>query len=81
LVDGFFDHVVPPTPPRSAAEGLSTVDVGIEIFPGFGWYDIAVEADADPQFLRRLAGHVENGRDSASDPAFGGQRQARSGQD
>ena len=24
--DGFFDHLVPPTPPRSAAEGRSTVD-------------------------------------------------------
>ena len=38
----------------------------------FGWYDIAIEADTDPNFLRRLAGHLENGRDSASDPAFGG---------
>src|SRR4029453_16842225 len=32
--DGFFDHVVPPTPPRSEAEGASTVDTGNEIFPG-----------------------------------------------
>jgi phospholipase C len=38
----------------------------------FGWYDLVVEADTDPNFLRRLAGHVENGRDSASDPAIGG---------
>ena len=37
----------------------------------FGWYDVTVEADTDRNFLRRLAGHVENGRDSASDPAFG----------
>ena len=37
----------------------------------FGWYDIAVRADADPNFLRQAAGHVENGRDSVSDPAFG----------
>ncbi len=37
----------------------------------FGWYDIAVRADADPGFLRQAAGHVENGRDSVSDPAFG----------
>jgi len=37
----------------------------------FGWYDIAVRADADPSFLRQAAGHVETGRDSVSDPAFG----------
>ena len=32
--DGFFDHMVPPTPARSAAEGQSTVDTSNEIFPG-----------------------------------------------
>jgi phospholipase C len=37
----------------------------------FGWYDLSVVADTDPGFLRRLAGHLENGRDSVSDPAFG----------
>jgi phospholipase C len=38
----------------------------------FGWYDLSVTTDAHPRFLRRLAGHLENGRDSVSDPAFGG---------
>jgi phospholipase C len=32
--DGFFDHLVPPTPPRSPAEGASTVDLRDEIFAG-----------------------------------------------
>jgi phospholipase C len=32
--DGLFDHMVPPTPPQSRAEGLSTIDVTHEIFPG-----------------------------------------------
>jgi phospholipase C len=32
--DGFFDHLVPPTPPQSRAEGLSTVDTTNEIFAG-----------------------------------------------
>jgi phospholipase C len=31
---GFFDHLVPPTPPRSRADGLSTVDTLNEIFGG-----------------------------------------------
>ena len=32
--DGFFDHVVPPTPPESRAQGISTVATTNEIFPG-----------------------------------------------
>jgi phospholipase C len=32
--DGFFDHVVPPYPPSSRAQGLSTADVTTEVFPG-----------------------------------------------
>ncbi len=31
---GFFDHLVPPTPPQSDAQGASTVDVTSELFPG-----------------------------------------------
>lgn len=37
----------------------------------FGWYDLTVEVEHDPSFRRQLAGHVETGRDSVSDPAFG----------
>ncbi|MEO6747644.1 MAG: phospholipase C, phosphocholine-specific [Caldimonas sp.] len=36
-----------------------------------GWYDLAVTRDADANFLRRLAGRVETGRHSVSDPAMG----------
>ena len=32
--DGFFDHMVAPTPPMSAAQGLSTVGTKNEIFDG-----------------------------------------------
>ena len=32
--DGFFDHIVPPTPPMSAAQGKSTVSTVNEIYPG-----------------------------------------------
>jgi phospholipase C len=31
---GFFDHMVPPTPPMSPAQGASTVDTVNEIYPG-----------------------------------------------
>jgi phospholipase C len=36
--DGFFDHVVPPFPPTSAANGKSTVSIVNEIFPGNSTY-------------------------------------------
>ncbi|MFE4551060.1 phosphocholine-specific phospholipase C [Streptomyces sp. NPDC056785] len=32
--DGFFDHLVPPFPPQSAAQGRSTVDVGPDLHTG-----------------------------------------------
>jgi len=35
-----------------------------------GWYDLTVTSDQDSSFVRRLAGHIENGRPSVSDPAI-----------
>ena len=35
-----------------------------------GWYDVTVTSSGDPRFIRRLAGHVETGRPSISDPAL-----------
>ena len=32
--DGFFDHMIPPTPPHSRAQGLSTVDTVNEFYRG-----------------------------------------------
>ena len=37
----------------------------------FNWYDLTIEFDGDAQFRQQLAGHVETGHDSASDPALG----------
>ncbi|GHJ41095.1 phosphocholine-specific phospholipase C [Streptomyces sp. TS71-3] len=36
-----------------------------------GWYDLSVTSSRDDAFLRRLAGHVETGEVSTSDPAIG----------
>jgi phospholipase C len=35
------------------------------------WYDFVVTADSDASFSRRVAGRVETGRHSVSDPAMG----------
>ena len=37
-----------------------------------GWYDLAITVDGDAQFAYQLAGHLENGEDSISDPIMGG---------
>ncbi|HJV41087.1 phosphocholine-specific phospholipase C [Caulobacter sp.] len=37
-----------------------------------GWYDLAVRLDGVPIWLRRLAGRIETGKDSISDPLMGG---------
>ena len=39
--------------------------------PQFGWYDLVVTSDEDANFCWQFAGHIEDGRDSVSDPALG----------
>jgi phospholipase C len=36
-----------------------------------GWYDFLITSDSGPSFVRQLAGHVETGRDSVTDPMIG----------
>jgi phospholipase C len=43
-----------------------------ELETHFGWYDVVITSEHDQAFEVVLAGHVENGRDSVSDPALGG---------
>ena len=52
--------------PNGRAEG------GLSLGQFHGWYDLVVTVAEDPSFEYRLAGHVETGRDSMSDPAMGG---------
>lgn len=37
-----------------------------------GWYGFVITVDQDPGFEHQIAGHVETGEDSISDPAMGG---------
>jgi phospholipase C len=37
-----------------------------------GWYDFVITAAYDDDFEQQLAGHLETGKDSVSDPAMGG---------
>jgi phospholipase C len=38
----------------------------------YGWYDLIITVAGDMSFNYRLAGHIETGADSISDPALGG---------
>ena len=42
-----------------------------ELEASFGWYDFTIEVESDSTFQQRVAGHVETGNDSMSDPAIG----------
>ena len=51
---------------RAGASVRHTVDLRA----GKRWYDLSVVSDTDDTFLRRFAGHVENGEPGVSDPAI-----------
>ena len=56
---------------RTLAAGHTLVDLWSIAASGH-WYDLTVTVEDDPAFIRRLAGHIETGRPSRSDPALEG---------
>ena len=53
-------------------DGHSSVSHRWSVAPTSGWYSLVVTSGEDAGFVYKLAGHVENGRDSMTDPAMGG---------
>ena len=45
--------------------------VSVPVGASHGWYDLSVTCDFDTQYLRRMAGRVENGQASRTDPVLG----------
>jgi len=66
IANAYRDEVIKDELPRGRA-----LEKRFSLKRSFGWYDLTITSDADSRFLWRFAGHVENGRDSASDPAIG----------
>jgi phospholipase C len=66
LADAYADR-----PSALKVHGGEAASFLVRTVAGSGWYDVSVTSDAHPGFLRRLAGHVETGRPSISDPALG----------
>jgi phospholipase C len=58
-------------PPRTivVAAGASHTEELDPLATGDGWYDLSVTVDGDPAYVRRFAGHLEDGRPSFSPPA------------
>jgi phospholipase C len=50
----------------------SSVSLYFSLAKSYGWYDLLVESKLDAAFQRHVAGHVETGKDSMTDPAIGG---------
>ncbi|MEU6658077.1 phosphocholine-specific phospholipase C [Streptomyces sp. NPDC046821] len=48
----------------------ATVTQTVDLRATKRWYDLKVTSDTDSAYLRRLAGHVENGQTGVSDPAI-----------
>jgi phospholipase C len=65
IKDAYGDHMISEVLPRGR-----TLEKRLSLKSSYGWYDVAVRAEG-AEFLRRAAGHLENGRDSVSDPGFG----------
>ena len=65
-----FDHYTGETTVRFVTPGQGFEHRwGLE--GSFGWYDLTVSVDGDAAFGHRVAGHLETGEDSMTDPALG----------
>jgi phospholipase C len=53
-------------------QSQETVEGALSLEQFHGWYDLILTVAGDSTFQYRLAGHVETGKDSFSDPALGG---------
>ena len=68
IVPNAYDY--PPAADATLSPG-QTLDLGWDMARSGGWYDVSVLDADDPSFLRRLAGRIETGAHSTSDPAMG----------
>jgi phospholipase C len=60
------------TSSTSHLQGDQSIEGDLSLGEFYGWYDVIITVAEDLTFQYRLAGHVETGQDSFSDPAMGG---------
>ena len=56
---------------RHLVPGTATVSVRWPLAARFGWYDLEIRCSRDPGWVRRFAGHIDNGLPSRTDPVLG----------
>ncbi|HKR40285.1 MAG TPA: phospholipase C, phosphocholine-specific [Paraburkholderia sp.] len=61
----------PGTKIQRTVPGGDTEQLYLDLRNAHGWYDLTITVDSDATFVRRVAGHVETGHPSYSDPALG----------
>jgi phospholipase C len=61
----------PSTKIQRTVPGGDTEQLYLDLRNAYGWYDLTITVDSDSTFVRRIAGHVETGHPSYSDPALG----------
>jgi phospholipase C len=65
------NHYSPAPPQDYVVQAGETVDIPWPLAASAHWYDFTLTSDHDKRWTRRLAGHVETGLPSTSDPAYG----------
>jgi phospholipase C len=65
-----FDYYTQQTTERSLGPKQSFTEFW-SLVKSHGWYDITIGTNTDSTLQKRLAGHLETGEDSVTDPAFG----------
>src|SRR5262249_35060684 len=68
---GVYDNYTRKTS-RQVIDAVASVSKRFSLDRFGGWYDFAITVAHDAAFAYQLAGHLETGNDSISDPAMGG---------
>jgi phospholipase C len=56
---------------RHALAAGQTLVLDLPLGASYGWYDLSITCDTDAQWSRKVAGHVESGQASRTDPMIG----------
>jgi len=54
-----------------SVEGDAGASIMLDLARSFGWHDLRISAESFPNFEQRLAGRIETGQESFSDPFMG----------
>ncbi|MEJ2882773.1 phosphocholine-specific phospholipase C [Pedobacter sp. GR22-6] len=67
-----IDNAYHSSPQKISLKPGASTSLLISLEKSFGWYDFSVTVYGTEMYSRQYAGHVENGRDSVTDPYMGG---------